>query len=124
MSSHIYILALEHDCFYVGRSKNVKMRIQAHFQGEGSSWTQMHPVVNVVRIMPSQCNEEEDMWTKRLMRQHSIEQVRGGTYSRPTLSQEEIKFIEKEIRHNKDDCFKCGSPDHFIRDCPERGSFF
>lgn len=42
------------------------------------------------------------MWTKKLMRIHSIDRVRGGSYSRPNLTPEERRFIENEIRGAND----------------------
>lgn len=56
MPTHIYILALENNCFYVGRSTNVKQRIKDHFSGKGSAWTKLHKPIGVVKIIGAELN--------------------------------------------------------------------
>lgn len=102
MASYIFILGLVDNRYFVGRSRNVKEGIRAHFEGRGSEWTKIYRPISVLRIFKSRYIEERDMWTKRLMNQYSIDQVRGGSYVRIELTEEERAFIEKEIRGAKD----------------------
>lgn len=86
----IYILALRNSCFYVGSTENLKERIKAHFEGRGSAWTKRHRPIAVAEVMKCRVNEEEDMWTKHMMRQYSVDQVRGGSYSNPELTPHQL----------------------------------
>jgi len=50
------------------------------------------------------------------MDKYGIENVRGGTYSRLELTNEEKQFIQKELWGANDLCFLC-SGEHFVKDC-------
>lgn len=51
------------------------------------------------------------------MDKYGINNVRGGSYSRLELTQEEINVLQKELWGANDLCFLCGQQ-HFIKDCP------
>ncbi len=36
---YIYILKLENNKYYVGKTTNPEFRVNSHFKNEGSSWT-------------------------------------------------------------------------------------
>ena len=54
------------------------------------------------------------------MELYGIENVRGGVFSSLTISDSDRSYIEKRILGASDRCYYCRSPDHFIRECPER----
>lgn len=112
---YIYILALEHHCFYVGRTNNLPKRLQDHKkgQGKGAQWTRMHKPIKLLALIDCIFREEEDMWTKKLMGHYSIHQVRGGAYSQVSLGFDQLFFLERELRNSKDECFICGAGIHF-----------
>ena len=49
MTTNIYILKLNNDNYYVGKTKNVNKRFQEHLSGNGSSWTQMHKPIEIIK---------------------------------------------------------------------------
>jgi hypothetical protein len=53
------------------------------------------------------------------MAKYGIENVRGGTYSNVVLDLDtnSIAILEKEIRHSKNLCTRCGRDSHYIKDC-------
>ena len=50
------------------------------------------------------------------MREHGIDNVRGGSYSRLELH-EDLRTIEKELLGAVNVWFRCGRDSHMIRDC-------
>lgn len=112
----IYILELEHDKYYVGRTNNITTRIEQHKNGEGSAWTTMYKFKSLIRQIKSNDPFDEDKWVKKWMQQHGIDNVRGGSYVNISLDEHTIKFIEREIRGATDNCFKCGGA-HFASQC-------
>lgn len=51
------------------------------------------------------------------MEKYGIDNVRGGSYSKLILDNNEIKFITKRIDSATDKCYKCGNNGHFAKDC-------
>jgi hypothetical protein len=115
----IYILKLENDKYYVGKSKDPKRRIEAHKKGTGSAWTSKYKVVKKMKEIPNRDGFDEDAWTLRMMATFGIENVRGGSYSMVTLDENTISGIKKCIYGAEDKCMLCGSSDHWVSKCKE-----
>jgi hypothetical protein len=49
---------------------------------------------------------------------HGIDNVRGGSYVTLDLTDEQKKFLKREIWGAQDRCARCGDASHFIRSCP------
>ncbi|KAJ3169209.1 Cullin-4A [Geranomyces variabilis] len=88
----IYVLGLENDCYYVGKSKTPKDRIQQHFSGNGSAWTRLHRPVCVVETLAATTEDSENSLTQRYIRKFGIDRVRGGWFQKPNPSKEEVKM--------------------------------
>lgn len=63
---------------------------------------------------------EEDRQTLRLMKEHGIDRVRGGSFSQVTLDESKRKVIEGMLRSSDDSCFNCGEKGHFARWCSKK----
>jgi predicted GIY-YIG superfamily endonuclease len=120
--STIYILKLENDCYYVGRTKNLEERIKTHKNGLGPAWTQKNKFVSIYKILENQDPFEEDKQVKMMMAKFGIEYVRGGAYSSLFLSNIQKDLISKEIISASDLCYKCNKPGHFSNACPNKRS--
>ena len=83
---HLYVLALEAGKYYVGISRNVKKRFDAHQRGEGAEWTKLYKPLKVIQdIQMAYCSYSkvkpyEDGKTIELMKQYGRDNVRGGIY--------------------------------------------
>ena len=121
MSVTIYELELQEGKYYVGKTVKPEPndRILQHFTAGASAWTRRYKPVRVIE-KHFNCNDfDEDKYTKMLMKEHGIANVRGGTYVTMVLPKTTIKFLEKEFRGADNQCFQCGG-EHFIKYCPER----
>jgi len=77
----IYVLELEDDCFYVGISFNLNLRIAQHLSGVGALWTKMHKPIKIVEVFYDGCTrQKEDEVTKKYVDIYGAECVRGGSY--------------------------------------------
>ena len=121
---YVYTLRLEGDKFYVGLTRNPVARLAQHRNGTGSRWTSKYKPQGFSGLRqapddPRRARLEEDMQTKYMMMVHGIQRVRGGTYSKIYLNNEEVGSIRRELWHATGACVGCGSTSHWVRDCPD-----
>jgi hypothetical protein len=117
--SQIYVLKLTHNKWYVGKSDIIDQRLLQHSTGAGSEWTKRYVPISIANIYPSTSPYDEDKYTKELMGQYGIDNVRGGSYCQVELDGLTRHFLQREIRGATDKCFRCGSSEHFVSHCPK-----
>ncbi|CAK7994828.1 Hypothetical protein POVR1_LOCUS352 [uncultured virus] len=113
----LYILKLEKSKFYVGATQNLKSSINQHKNGNGAEWTKRYGFLDVVSVREMTSPLEEDLEVKKLMLQHGIGNVRGGSYSSIRLSANQLEVLDIELAHARCACLKCGKTTHYIKDC-------
>ena len=123
-TTNVYILKLVAGKYYVGISKNPQKRIKDHFAGRGAGWTRKHAPLAVEAVYNGVNVFEEDMWTKRLMAEKGILNVRGGYYVRDEIPEPEQKMIQREIWSAEAVCMRCGSSKHYAAQCKEEKDVF
>jgi len=119
----LYLLKLENNKWYVGKSKNVKARFQEHLEqkGAGAEWTRLHRPMIVAQRKPCQDDKfAEDSFVLACMEKYGIENVRGGSWSHPTLSRFETQYIQKLLASANDACYSCHKSGHLAKNCPTR----
>lgn len=114
---HVYILKLKEGKYYIGKTKNIEKKWNEHLSGEGSEWTKKYKPILLMKIIVSTSYFDENKYVKKYMAKYGIENVRGGTYSNIDLDDNSISVLQKEIRHSKNLCTRCGKNTHFIKDC-------
>lgn len=78
----VYVLLLEDDCYYVGMSYNLNIRLSQHWGGSGAKWTRLHKPLKVLEVVyPAEKTTENEI-TKRYMETYGSEKVRGGSWCR------------------------------------------
>jgi predicted GIY-YIG superfamily endonuclease len=118
--TNIYILKLENDKYYVGKTNNLELRLKNHFKNNGSLWTKRYKPQEILEII-NNCDEfDEDKYTIKMMKKHGIDNVRGGSFCKFILSNDNINTIKQMIIFNSDKCYICEKEDHFGNKCPYR----
>jgi len=115
----IYILLLELNKYYIGKTNNPDIRLDSHFNSNGSEWTKIYKPIKVYELISNCDSYDEDKYTLKYMEKEGIDNVRGGSFSQIKLSDEQIKLINQMIKGASDKCFNCGESGHFIKDCIE-----
>ena len=115
----IYILLLELNKYYIGKMNNPDIRLDYHFNLDGSEWTKIYKPIKVYEVISNCDSYDEDKYTLKYMEKEGINNVRGGSFSQIELSEEQIKLINQMIKGATDKCYNCGESGHFIKDCIE-----
>ena len=76
-----YVLLLENNKYYIGKTKQLNNRLQHHFDGTGAKWTQLHPPVKVLRIFAGDC---EKKWSHYAYKKYGKQNCRGYGYTATT----------------------------------------
>lgn len=115
--TNIYILQLEHEKYYVGKSADVTTRFIQHQRGEGAAWTRAHPPLKILKVIEGASHFDEDKVVKEYMSLYGIENVRGGSYVEMDLSPEKIRLLKAEIWGAANKCTRCGRGGHYVVRC-------
>ena len=117
-TEHVYVLLCSENKFYVGKTaRPLPERIREHVEGRGSAWTRKYPPIRVIESHPCETEVSEDTTTKKWMRLHGVDNVRGGSYSQVVLPDYRRRSLQDEFNGASDRCFKCQKPGHFARHC-------
>ena len=84
----VYVLLFEDDCYYIGWSQDVQVRICSHFLGAGAKWTQLHKPIDVIDVKEGCSTLLETLTTLVYMCKHGYEKVRGGGYTNCIMNKE------------------------------------
>jgi hypothetical protein len=125
---YVYILELEQNKYYVGKSSKPITRTGDHVAStlfddklcRGSGWTKMYKPIKILEIITSYDEFDEDVNTLKYMKKYGLDNVRGGSFCELNLNKENVNTLVKMLAGADDRCYYCGSLDHFIADCPQR----
>ena len=117
MTTNIYILKLENNKYYVGKTDNLEKRKQEHLKGTASSWTKKYKPIAIERIVQNASPYDEDKYTIEYMGKYGIDNVRGGIYVTEALDGLQRYNIKKSIWGATDCCTQCGRKGHFVQNC-------
>lgn len=120
MAETLYILELEDNKWYVGKSTDVKKRFAQHTEGKGSAWTREYAPLRIAETRPITSVHDETNVTKDLMKKYGVDNVRGGAYTAVDLPEEQATLIRHELRAGSDACYTCGKKGHFANNCPTK----
>lgn len=113
----VYVIELENNKYYIGKTHGTDTRISDHFNSSGSAWTRKYKPVKVIETISNCDDYDEDKYVLKYMNQYGIENVRGASYSQVVLSDSTIKSIQSRLDGINDRCFNCGQKGHFISQC-------
>ena len=118
----IYILKLQKEKYYIGKTNNPEFRLDNHFNSNASSWTTKYRPIQLLELIPECDDYDEDKYTRIYMDKYGIENVRGGSFTKVKLDKASKKCLAQMSNGTNDKCFKCGEKGHFVKDCEKSSS--
>lgn len=112
----IYVLKLEQNKYYIGKTHDVEKRVDQHLNGNGAEFTKIYKPINLIKSYEGK-DEDERNETLKYMNKYGINNVRGGAWCKEKISEEEISFIEKMFEGENNSCYNCGIKGHFAKNC-------
>ena len=115
----VYVLKLENDRYYVGKSISPDSRIQNHFKGKGSAWTRIHKPIQTLEPITY---PQKDFWelseTIKLMSIYGVDNVRGSLSTKTSDLTLYEKVMAAQLYCELNNLYrKCGESDHYINQC-------
>jgi len=116
----IYILKLESNKYYVGKTNKPITRLNDHFSQTASAWTKKYKPIQIHELRPDRPDTDEQIVTQEYMKKYGIDNVRGGPWCKITLTKPEKQMIVQINQSASDNCYKCGNSGHFSSKCKEK----
>ena len=116
----IYVLKLQGNKYYVGKTTNPTYRLDDHFSEGGSAWTKKYKPISIHELKPDRPDSDEQFVTQEYMQKYGIDSVRGGPWCKINLSEADKQAITHINKSNSDSCYNCGSNDHFASQCTKK----
>ena len=83
---YIYILKLQSNKYYIGKTNNPNFRLEEHESGKGSAWTKKYKPIKLMELIKNCDSYDEDKHTLRYMELMGIDNVRGGSFCQLKLT--------------------------------------
>lgn len=120
----IYALSLENSKYYIGKMEHIQTFADDECQElckmtTECEWLKTNRPLRVVEYIRHADIFDQDKMTLQYMEKYGIVNVRGGSFSKTTLSHSEISLLQRMIRHARNECYTCGHSGHVQRNCSE-----
>lgn len=112
---YIYILKCESGKYYVGKTKDIRRRIEQHLIRKTCKWTEKFKPLEIEKIFITDDALDEDKWVKKYIMLQGLNNVRGGSYCQINLKKNQMECIIHEICHSRGRCFYCFADSHLVR---------
>lgn len=104
MNIIIYVLQLEEDKYYIGKTHSFEefdgceFCFREHQSGRGCEWTKQYKPISIIEKYEHNCKLEDNILTKKYMMKYGIKNVRGGTFTQIELDENIVKSLEREFK--------------------------
>jgi predicted GIY-YIG superfamily endonuclease len=76
----VYVLKLQDNCFYIGFTNYMTLRMEQHFSGNGAVWTKKHKPISIECEFADKTLNYENYLTEEAIKKYGYDYVRGGDH--------------------------------------------
>lgn len=112
----IFVLKLINNKYYLGITDKKNFKIEDYLRINDTIWTILYKPIRVIEVI----NEDDiniDKYVHLYMNNYGVNNVRGGSYKRHHLTEDNIKSLKDLIENCKDKCYICGLRGHYPSMC-------
>lgn len=106
----LFLLELEHGKFYAGASSDPVKTLEEYREGlvtpQGAQWIQIHRPLRLREVVRVGRAEDLDEYVRKWMLQYGVENVRGGSWSSPRLTDKDRQVLSGELAKQRG-CVVC-----------------
>ena len=122
----VYVLRLQDNRFYVGKSNNAKKSYQDHINGTACEWTKRYPPIIMEKIIPNAPDEMVEILLKEYVLKYGAHNVQGEASmnpfllpSYPLVNIKTLSYVQNIMKKQEGmiGCYKCGRMGHKGWDC-------
>lgn len=101
--SYVYVLELEDERYYIGRTSNFMQRMKEHFMEGSSIYTKKYRPIKIKEVIEEVSSYDERDKTLEYMEKYGWEKVRGYAWCSETLLRKP-KLNEKPQKNKSNEC--------------------
>lgn len=122
----VYVLRLQDNRFYVGKTINAKKCYQDHIDGIACEWTKQYPPIMMDKIVPNATDEMVYILLKEYRLKYGATNVQGEEPmnpfllpSYPLINPECLSYVLSLMKKQEgiNGCYQCGRMGHNGWDC-------
>lgn len=76
----VYVLELKDNCYYIGFTTWLDLRIKQHFEDSGAKFIKLHRPIRIIETFENVTKFMEHTITIRYIKKHGVNNVRGGRW--------------------------------------------
>ena len=102
----LYVLQLSEEKWFIGKTNDPNFTLDEGIYS--IEYVRINSPASVYKIIPNCDDFDLDKYVKIFMNSYGIENVRGGSYSNPELSEEEKFILKRELNTANNKYINCG----------------
>ena len=95
----IYVLKCKNNKYFIGRTSKEEFSLENYFNSLGNRWTFLNEPIELLELIRNCDKFDEDKYTLKYMDKYGIDNVRGGSWNKENLNDDEKEIIKKMLNN-------------------------
>jgi hypothetical protein len=95
----VYVLKCQNNKYFIGKTSKEEFSLENYFNSLGNRWTFLNEPIELLELIRNCDKFDEDKYTLKYMDKYGIENVRGGSWNKENLGDDEKEIIKKMLNN-------------------------